>query len=76
MIEIEDVLSEESVDFLCQLCNTPLVLGARQEYGQPLTTAQPLVIYGECPSCGEVYTTIFEADIEATLDMQENGYVT
>jgi len=66
---------EKDIDFLCQLCNTVLVLGARQEFGQELTTRTPLLIYGECPHCGECYTTVYAADIEETLQMSENNYV-
>jgi len=73
MIEIED---EEGVDFLCVVCDTLLVLGARQEFGQQLTTRMPLVVYGECPTCGEIYTTIYQADIEETGRMACDNYVT
>ena len=69
MIEIED---DESVDFVCEVCDTQLLFGAQQEFGQRLSTSDPLIIYGECPDCGETYATQYEADIEGTEDLAKD----
>jgi predicted RNA-binding Zn-ribbon protein involved in translation (DUF1610 family) len=63
MIDIDE-FEDEAIDFLCPMCDTPLLFGAQQEFGQTLSTRESLVIYGECPTCGETYTTIYTPDLE------------
>lgn len=57
---------EEYIDFLCAVCDTQLLFGVKQEFGQVLTTSEPLYIYGECPRCEEVYAIIYVPDVEET----------
>jgi len=59
-------ICEENIDFLCAMCDTQLLFGVQQEYGQVLTTSEPLYVYGECPRCNEVYAIIYVPDLEET----------
>ena len=70
MIEIED---DESVDCICETCNTVLLLGAEQEFGQRLSTSDPLIIHGTCTDCGQTYATIYKLDLQETEDMAEDA---
>lgn len=69
MIEIED---DESVDCICEMCDTTLLFGAEQEFGQRLSTSDPLVIHGTCPDCGQTYATIYNLDLQETRDMADD----
>ena len=52
---------EDALDYICPVCAEQgiteiLVLGPEQEYGQEITSLQPLVLYGYCRRCEEHYS--------------------
>lgn len=63
---------DEDLDFMCAYCDETLLFCAQQEFGQVMTTMQPLILYGQCPRCEEVFTMVYMADIEETADLASN----